>query len=68
MKDRKLIKGEELERINDELFSSFDPEDESWLVGGSKTSTSLITYSPCCVDAAFDSDINFAEMEAGNAS
>jgi len=63
MKDQKLINGEELERINDELFCSFDPEDESWLVGGSKTSTSWITYSPCCVDAAFDVDINFAEIE-----
>ena len=63
MKDQKLINSEELERINDELFCSFDPEDESWLVGGSKTSTSWITYSPCCVDAAFDADINFAEIE-----
>jgi hypothetical protein len=63
MKDQKLIKAEELEKINDELFCSFDPEDESWLVGGSKTSTTLITYSPCCVDAAFDTDINFAEIE-----
>ena len=63
MKDQKLIKGEELERINDELFNSFNPEDESWLVGGGKTSTSWITYSPSGVDAVFDIDINFAEME-----
>lgn len=63
MKDKDIINREELERISNELFSSFDPEDESWLVGGSKTSTTLITYSPCCVDAAFDSDINFAEIE-----
>ena len=47
MKEKDIINGEELEKINSELFGSFDPEDESWLVGGSKTSTSWITYSPC---------------------
>ena len=67
MKEKNIINGEELEKINDELFGSFDPEDESCIGGGSKTSTSWITYSPCCVDAAFDFDWNFAELEnAGN--
>jgi hypothetical protein len=68
VKEKDTIKGEALEKINDELFGSFDPEDESWIGGGgSKTSTSWITYSPCCVDAAFDFDWNFAELEnAGN--
>jgi hypothetical protein len=66
MKEKDIINGEDLERINDELFSSFDPEDESWIAGGSKTSTSWITYSPCCVDAAFDCDWNFGEIEQVN--
>jgi hypothetical protein len=26
-----------LENINDELFSSFDPEEELWIVGGQKS-------------------------------
>ena len=54
----------EIERIEDELFGSFDPEDESWIVGGNKTSTSYITYSPCCVDAMFDFDYAEAEPQS----
>jgi hypothetical protein len=63
MKEKDSVQGEELERINDELFGSFDPEDESWIVGGSRTVTTFITYSPCCIDAGYDYDINFAELE-----
>jgi hypothetical protein len=44
MKDKDSIKGEELERINDELFGSFDPEDESWMVGGSGTLTTVYSF------------------------
>ena len=64
MKEKNISKGEELESINNELFSSFDPDDESWIAGGSKTITSYITYSPCCVDASYDYDISFAELDA----
>lgn len=64
MKEKQIINDVELESINSELFDSFDPEDESWIVGGSKTTSSYITYSPCCIDAAVDYDINFAEVEA----
>lgn len=63
MKEKDIINGEELERINSELFGSFDPEDESWIAGGSKTITSYITYSPCCVDASYDYDISFVELD-----
>jgi hypothetical protein len=34
MKDKDIIKGEELEKINNELFFALDTDDESWLVGG----------------------------------
>ena len=54
----------EIERIEDELFGSFDPEDESWIVGGNKTVTSYITYSPCCVDAMVDFDYAEAETQS----
>jgi hypothetical protein len=62
MKEKDIIKGEELERIDDELFSSFPPEDESWMVGGSKTITAVATYSPNGPDGMFDLD--FWEFEA----
>lgn len=42
----KDIKREELERINSELFGSFDPEDELWIVGGSKSVTVSGTFTP----------------------
>jgi hypothetical protein len=35
------IQGKELERINNELFSSFDPDDESWAIGGVGPTTSI---------------------------
>jgi hypothetical protein len=34
-------RGKELERINDELFSSFDPEDASCAIGGGYPTTSI---------------------------
>ena len=64
MKEKDIVQGKELEKINNELFASFEPEDESWIGGGTKTVTSWITYSPCCVDAAVDYDVNFGELEA----
>jgi len=63
MKEKDIINGEELERINSELFSSFDPEDEAWIVGGSKTTSSSVTYTPAGGDAGADFDAVFAEME-----
>lgn len=56
MKEKNISKGEELESINNELFS-FDPEDESWIVGGSNvTYTAVATYSPSGPDGTFDLD------------
>ena len=57
MKEKDIINGEELERINSELFGPFDPEDESWIVGGSRiTNTAVATYSPSGPDGMFDLD------------
>jgi len=56
MKEKDIINGEELERINNELFGSFDPEDELWIVGGSKTGTSSVTYTPTGPDGGVDFD------------
>ena len=67
MKNKDIIKAEELERINDELFCSFDPEDESWMVGGSGTVTTMYSFGPNGVnDHAVDYD--WAEVETIQAS
>ena len=64
MRGKDIIKGEGLEKINDELFGAFNPEDELWIVGGSTTVTSVMSWSPSGVsDAMIDYDWNFAEME-----
>jgi hypothetical protein len=68
MKEKDIINGEELETINSELFGSFDPEDESWIVGGSKTTSSSVTYTPTGPDGGADFDAVFAEMEEVSAS
>jgi len=49
------------ESINDELFKSFDPEEELWLIGGSykQTVNASITYSPGGVDADMLYDVQF---------
>jgi hypothetical protein len=64
MKEKEIINGEELETINSELFGSFDPEDESWIVGGSKTVSGSATYTPTGPDGGADFDWVFAELEA----
>ncbi len=63
MKEKDIINSEELERINSELFGSFDPEDESWIVGGSKTVSGSVTFTPNGPDGGGDFDLVFAEME-----
>jgi hypothetical protein len=61
MKEKDI--NEELEGINSELFGAFNPEDESWIVGGSKTFSSSGTYTPTGPDGGADFDWVFAEME-----
>ena len=64
MKEKDIINGEELERINSELFGSFDPEDESWIVGGSKTVSGSVTFTPTGPDGGGDFDLVFAELDS----
>jgi len=64
MKEKNLINSEELETINSELFGSFDPEDESWIVGGSKTVSGSVTFTPNGPDGGADVDFVFAELES----
>lgn len=68
MKEKDIINTEELERINSELFGSFDPEDESWIVGGSKTVSGSVTFTPNGPDGGADVDFVFAELESANQS
>ena len=63
MKEKNLINSEELETINSELFGSFDPEDEAWIVGGSKTLSGSVTFTPNGPDGGGDVDLVFAELE-----
>jgi hypothetical protein len=62
MKEKDPTNGEELESINNNLFGSFDPEDESWLVGGSTTLTTSHTFTPEGFDALVDVDWAYAEV------
>lgn len=62
MKD--ITKGEELEKINNELFGSFDPEDESGIGGGStKTITDMYTFTPTGHDINLDIEWDFSQIE-----
>ena len=61
MKDTYSISAQELESINTELFNSFDPEQELWIIGGSstRTTTTAICYSQGSSDVIVDYDITF---------
>jgi hypothetical protein len=64
MKQKDITKGEELERINNELFGSFDPEDESGIGGGStKTITDMYTFTPTGTDMNLDIEWDFSQIE-----
>jgi hypothetical protein len=62
MKD--IINGEELERLNSELFGPFGPVDESWIGGGMQTISSSVTYGPNGPDGCTDLDWAFGETQA----
>ena len=63
-------KDTKLERINNELFDSFDPGDESGIGGGgdNRTFTSSVTYTPNGPDGGQDWDYLIGELESGAAS
>ena len=52
----------ELERIEDELFGAFDPNDETWMIGGSYTITGGVTYTPSGMDTWHDLDFPVLEQ------
>lgn len=45
MSDQYTMSAEELESINSELFDSFDPEQELWIIGGSSKTMMTTTGS-----------------------
>jgi hypothetical protein len=53
MKDKYTLSAQELENINSELFNSFDPEQELWIIGGS-TSTFKSTTSSTFSNGNYD--------------
>lgn len=58
----KDIKGEQLEKLNNELFGEFDLADESLIGGlGKITYTAVATYTPSGPDGSFDLDNWFEE-------
>jgi len=61
------MKKEALENINSELFNSFDPEQELWIIGGEITDcvTGRTTNGPNGYDSAVDSDYDLPSQEEG---
>jgi hypothetical protein len=61
MKDTYMLSTQELESINSELFNSFDPEQELWIIGGStrQTASGQATYSGGRPDGSVDYDISW---------
>jgi len=57
MKDKNIIRGDELKKIDSELFCTFDPEDETWIGGDTKTITDMATYSNGHFDTVLDFEI-----------
>lgn len=60
------MEDKDLEKLSNELFGAFDPGDEAWLVGGSKTITGGPTYSPSGPDAWADLDNWYVEEKASS--
>lgn len=56
MDENNIINSEELESINSELFSAFDPADESFIGGGDTTTTVITTYWEGYFDGLLDLD------------
>ena len=58
------MKRETLENINNDLFDSFNPEEELWIIGGATGSvTGSATYGPSGPDGRVDGDLDFALEE-----
>lgn len=51
-----------LESLNSELFQSFNPENEPWIVGGTTGSTSgSFTHNNGSNDGSVDGDLDFGK-------
>jgi hypothetical protein len=61
MTDKYTMSTQELESINSELFDSFDPEQELWIIGGStrQTASGQVTYNNGNRDGSVDYDISW---------
>jgi hypothetical protein len=61
MSDKYTMSTQELESINSELFDSFDPEQELWIIGGStrQSVTAGGTYNNGNPDGSADYDIQW---------
>jgi hypothetical protein len=59
MKEKEIKNAEGIENLESELFGSFDPEDELWIVGGSKTITDMYTFTPTGPDTVLDIEYTF---------
>jgi len=46
------------ESISDELFNSFDPEEELWLIGGSMNITQTASTNPTATPSGHDVSID----------
>lgn len=68
MKEKEMIKSEELESINLEMFGPFNPEDEPWIGGSdvSKTITYTATFSSGQTDYVLSFDLDFDLLQEGN--
>jgi hypothetical protein len=65
MNEKDIMRGEGLEKINSELFGSFDAEAESWIGGGdTKTITDMYTFTPTGSDLNVDIEWDFPQLTA----
>ena len=68
MKDKDVIRGEELKKIDSELFCTFDPEDETMIGGDTKTITDMVTYANGHTDMMLDYEIVFEPVSTNPAN
>ena len=66
MKEKDTIKGDELERTNEEFLGTFDPGDEMLVGGKWDTITSHMTFSGSSYDHGADVDWSFEEVKPAN--
>lgn len=65
MNEKDIFKSEQLERVNNEMFTSFNPEDGVLIGGGAtKTITDMVTFSSGGqMDYVLDYELDFPALE-----